>query len=158
MNKTTFFFGSLVIPVLLTLFLAVSCVGGASPRTGFEGIQEREWHLTALISSSGTIDLSRQLLESDGMGDFYTLRFDQERLSGKAAPNQYSAPYSLDRDQALSVGFPKATLMMAFREPELKEHDYFIYLNRVSHWNLNNGKLELYTSGEDGQEAVLVFQ
>jgi heat shock protein HslJ len=158
MNKGTVSFGSLV---LLAGITALSCVGGASPREDavkFDEIREREWRLTALISTSGVIDLSRQRLEGDGMGDFYILRFDKERLNGKAAPNQYSAPYTLGMDQTLSIGPPAATLMMAFREPELKEHDYFTYLSRVSHWIFNKDKLELYTSGEDGAEAVLIFQ
>jgi heat shock protein HslJ len=156
MKKFMFFFGSLV---LLTGMAVLSCAGGASPREegDFDGLREREWRLTALISPSGSIDLSRQKLESEGMGDFYTLRFDEDRLSGKAAPNQYFAPYTPEKNRALSVGPPAGTLMMALKEPELKEHDYFAYLSRVNRWNLKDGKLELYTSGEDGLEAVLIF-
>jgi heat shock protein HslJ len=160
MNRVTVSFNSLVVLILLAGIGTLSCAGGASPReeaTGFDGIREREWRLTALISASGAIDLSRHKLENDGMGDFYTLRFDKDRLNGKAAPNHYSAPYTLGINQALSIGPPAATLMMAFIEPELKEHDYFIYLSRVSNWIINNGKLELYTSGEDNAGAVLIF-
>jgi heat shock protein HslJ len=156
MNKTIV----LLIPVLLAGVLAVSCTGGASPREtsiDFNEIRDREWRLTAFIAPSGSIDLSRQKLETDGMGDFYTLRFDGDRLGGKGAPNRYSAPYTLGNGQTLSIGPAAATLMAAFREPELKEHDYFAYLGKVSRWNYEEGKLELYISLGESGEGVLVF-
>jgi heat shock protein HslJ len=151
---------NVIAAALLAGFLAVSCAGGASPRetpADFSEIREREWRLTAFISPSGDIDLNRQKLEAGEMGDFYTLRFDGDQLSGRGAPNRYFAAYTLGNGQSLSIGPAAATLMAAFREPELKEYDYFACLGRVSRWHYEAGRLELYTSLEDGREAVLVF-
>jgi heat shock protein HslJ len=158
MNRLTL----LLTPALLAGLLTVSCAGGPSPRNtsslDFKEIRGREWLLTALLSPSGNIDLSRQKLETEEMGDYYTLRFDEGRLNGTAAPNRYSAPYAPGDNQTLSIGPSAATLMMGIRTPELAEQDYFAFLNRVSRWHYEAGKLELYTFLEDGREAVLIFQ
>jgi len=48
--------------------------------------------------------------------------------------------------------------MLAIREPEkLKEHDFFVYIQNVTKWNFVKENLELYSTGENGAEAVLVF-
>jgi heat shock protein HslJ len=158
MNRLTLLF----TPALLAGLLVVSCAGGPSPRDAsspdFKEIRGREWLLTALISPAGNIDLSRQKLETEEMGDYYTLRFDEERLNGMAAPNRYSAPYTLGDSQTLSIGPAAATLMMGIKTPELAEQDYFAFLNRVSRWHYGADKLELHTFLEDGREAVLIFQ
>jgi heat shock protein HslJ len=150
----------LAIPVLLAGFLTAACTGGASHREesiDFDEIRDREWRLSALNTASGTM-MIRPNLEAEGMGDFYTLRFDEDRLNGKAAPNQYFAPYTRGNGQALTVEAPASTLMMALKEPELKEREYFAYLSRITRWNYQDGKLELYTSDQAGGEAVLIFQ
>jgi hypothetical protein len=52
-----------------------------------------------------------------------------------------------------------STLMMAFFDIEgLNEREYFAYLSKVKSWNLQNGKLELHTFGENGETVVLVYQ
>jgi hypothetical protein len=51
-----------------------------------------------------------------------------------------------------------ATLMAPlFENEDLKESDYFNFLQRVSRWELQNGRLELYTTAENGSQVVLIF-
>jgi hypothetical protein len=51
-----------------------------------------------------------------------------------------------------------STLMAPLRElEELKEHEYYMYLQSATKWNLEKENLELYSKGEDGAEVVLVF-
>jgi len=48
--------------------------------------------------------------------------------------------------------------MAAFLEPEeLTEYEFFGYLAATVSWDLEDGNLLLYTSGEGGGETVLVF-
>lgn len=126
----------------------------------FDTIQGKEWRLLGVKTASGKHDsFSREKLAADGMGDFYTLRFDTEGLvSGQAAPNRYRAPYQQEGDQGLSLSTIAGTLMASFKEPEgLIERDYYTYLTKVTRWAVVQDNLELYTTDENGLEAVLVF-
>jgi heat shock protein HslJ len=111
------------------------------------------------------------------MGDSYTLRFDPAnsaqtpaqaspespvnpagRLTGRGAPNRYTAPYELGEGQAISIQPIAGTLMASFREPPgLSEGDYFAYLEGAVQWDLSTEKLYLKSRGTAGEEVTLVF-
>jgi heat shock protein HslJ len=108
-----------------------------------------DWLLLEVRTAEALIDLERSRLEAEGMGDVFSLRFDgEDRVSGKAAPNRYTAPCSWGDDNTLGIGPAAATMMMAIKEPEaLKEREFFDYLTKVNRWSINTkGQLELYTS------------
>jgi heat shock protein HslJ len=125
-------------------------------KTGFTGI---DWYLSEIKTAQKTIDLNRAKLESDGMGEFFCIRFDEERFSGIAAPNHYNAPYTLGKDSTLTVGTAAATKMFSFRVPEaLKEEEFFAYLRRVNRLTLTpEGRLELSIASGSAVDAVLIF-
>jgi heat shock protein HslJ len=134
--------------------MAAACAGTPA---NFSAVQGREWYLSELRGPSGIIMIDRELLDADGMGDVYSLRFDEGRISGKGAPNRYMAPYTEERD-GLTLGPVAGTQMAALKEPEaLKEREYFAYLNRVTRWSLKGDRLELTTVDEQGRAAALVF-
>jgi heat shock protein HslJ len=157
--------------VLLTLVaMAVSC-SGTSKTSGeqtlsaafavvdFAGIQGKDWNLAEIRTGQKQIAINRAAWTEEGFGEFFTLHFDAERVSGAGAPNRYFAPYSLSADNAISIGMIAGTLMAAFREPEeIKEHEFFALLQKANKWNLAGENLELYTEKEDGTETVLVFK
>lgn len=147
---------SMVSIIVSTCTTTVSAKQDASR---FDTIQGKEWRLLEVKTASGKHNgFSRQKLAADGMGDFYTLRFDTERISGNAAPNHYRAPYQQEGNQGISFSTIVGTLMASFKEPEgLNEHEYYNYLERVTRWNVVQGNLELYTTDEDGLEGVLIF-
>ena len=146
---------------LLLIFLLVilmACAGGArvNSSANIADIQDRDWALAELRSASGIVSIDRT---RPGAAEVYTLRFDAERLSGGAAPNRYFGPYDSGPGNSLSIGLVASTLMAAiFENPDLKEQDYFTYLNRVMRWDLRDGNLELYTTDENGREFVLVYR
>ena len=147
------------------IFLA-SCAGKAAPVSetpasqtadGLADLKGKEWRLITVRTPDGNTPFSREKLEAASMGDFFTLRFDAERVSGKAAPNRYSGPYKAEGD-ALSFGLLAGTRMAALIEPEdLTEQAYYNYLAQTSRWALAGERLELYTKDPDGAETTLIF-
>jgi heat shock protein HslJ len=139
---------------------AKSAVSPASV-PGFDGVTGKDWKLTGVRSSSGSAAsrFSRRELAEAGMENAYTLRFDKERLSGMGAPNRYSAPYTQGAGQTLSIRAIAATLMASTREPEnLKEPEYFDYLENVEKWDLVQGELRLISRNRGGGETALIFE
>ncbi|GHV14849.1 hypothetical protein FACS189491_11590 [Spirochaetia bacterium] len=157
------------LPVLLLCAaistLCAACVSGpvstevqGKDAPTFTEAQGKEWKLLEIRISSEDIIFDRGELLSEGFGDVFTLKFEDDRVAGMAAPNRYFAPYELGQGQDLVIKNIAGTLMAPIREPEkLKEHGYFVYLQNTYRWNINKGNLELSTKGEDGREAVLVF-
>ena len=134
----------------------IAPLAAESSVTPFSQLQNKDWYLIA-VRTTPEIDLDRDKLAEEGFGEFFTLRFDGERASGIGAPNRYTAPYTHD-GQGLSIGHAASTMMAAFREPEqLKEHEFFAYLQNTVQWNLADGKLELHTKKSDATGAILVF-
>ena len=121
-------------------------------------VTDREWMLTEIKTKPRNITLNRNDSESKGFGNSFTLRFDAERLGGVGAPNRYTAPYKIDQDQSIEVKDIAATLMAPIQElTNLKEHEYFAYLQNAYKWHASKGKLELHTKNKDGVKAVLIY-
>jgi heat shock protein HslJ len=142
--------------------LIVSCKTAPKtplPAPVFSDVIGKEWKLSEVRSSAAASRFSRQELVEIGMGNAYTLRFDEERLAGMGAPNRYFAPYEPGEEQALSIKLIASTEMASFRDPEsLKEREYFAYLQNVNKWDLVQGKLQLHSVNVQGEETVLVFE
>jgi heat shock protein HslJ len=123
----------------------------------FSDVENRDWQLAALRNDSQFMEIDRIAL-AEYFDEIFTLHFAAGRLSGVAAPNRYFAPYTLGNNQDIAIGIIAGTLMAALFEPEeLKEGDYFSYLQNTHKWNLTDGNLELHTKAEDGTAKVLVF-
>jgi hypothetical protein len=117
----------------------------------------REWRLAELRQGTGIV-FSRDRLGAE-FANIYTLWFQDGMASGRGAPNSYRAPFTEGPNQSLSIQPGAATLMAPLVEPAgLPEGDYFGYLGRVYRWDLNGETLELYTSAENGEAAVLVYR
>jgi len=144
----------LSMAVVLVLMIVNSC--SSAPK--FSDVIGKEWQLVEVKTEAQSTTFNRENLTAEGFGNIFTLNFDAERLSGVGAPNRYTAPYKVDKNQVISVQLIAGTLMAAIREPEkLKEHDYFNYVQNAYKWNFSNGRLELYTKNADGKEAVLIY-
>jgi heat shock protein HslJ len=146
----------------------ISCAGnaevqGARAVSGdnemmFNDVTGKYWALTEIRSAGSTVQIDRRQLEANNIGGFFTINFQDNRVSGTGAPNRYFGPYTLGRDRELSIGTLASTLMASFIEvEELKEHEYYAYLNNVTRWNIRGGRLELYSSTSVGAETILVF-
>jgi heat shock protein HslJ len=148
-----FFKKSGFVLILAGAVLLAACV--STPQ--FEDVRNKEWKLVMVQTKPENIILDRSQLEAEGFRDAFTIKF-ADQVSGKGAPNRYFGPYETGKDLSLSIKNVAATLMAPIREPEtLKEREFFNYLENARRWNINQGNLEISTSGEDGVEALMVF-
>jgi heat shock protein HslJ len=142
----------------MALWAAVFILAACASAPEFSTVMNRDWNLAEIRTKPENIIIERGKLAEEGFGDIFTLRFDTERVNGVGAPNRYFAPYTLADKQGITIKMVAQTQMLAIREPEkLKEHDFFVYIQNVTKWNFVKENLELYSTGEDGAEAVLVF-
>ena len=144
----------ILVGIILAFIGISACVGSPAGRS-ITDIQDVDWKLAEVRSSSGVIRIDRTRPGTDGI---YTIRFAENRISGSAAPNRYTAPYTSREGNILSIGVAASTMMAPLFENEnLREHVYFDYLSRVNRWIMQNGNLHLYTSAENGTQVILIF-
>jgi len=149
-----------IIKMFILAGIVLAILNSCSSAPKFSDVTDKEWLLVEIKSETGNTVFDRETLNSDGFSNIFTLNFDDERLSGIGAPNRFTAPYKVDKNQVISVQLIAGTMMAAIREPErLKEQDYFSYLQNTSKWNLTkDGQMELYSKNADGKEVVLVYK
>ncbi|MDR2468441.1 MAG: META domain-containing protein [Spirochaetaceae bacterium] len=140
-----------------SIFMILCAFSGcATGGAAFDGV---DWQLVEVkTSKTPAVILDRDLLTANGMGDFFSLRFETTGLFGKAAPNRYFGDCTWEATGGLSLGNIGSTKMLAFREPDgLNENGYFEYLNQMNHWALKNGRLEL-SGGTGNDRIVMIFR
>jgi heat shock protein HslJ len=143
---------------MVFLFTALA-LAACAPK--FSDVTEKEWRLAEIRTEPENIVFDRNKLADEGFAGIFTLNFNTGRISGKGAPNRYSAPYELtsSKDANISIKPVAGTLMAPLVEPEkLKEREFFAYLQNTQKWDIVNGNLELTTKGPDGRKAVMVFK
>jgi heat shock protein HslJ len=153
---------------LAALFAAIvsvqtACVSGGGNAGGganvqnFSDVSGRNWKLMEVRAGKDVI-FERGMLTPETPKDVFTLRFDSERVSGAGCPNRYFAPYTLAEKQAINIEPIAGTLMIALFEPEqLREREFFAYLENADQWNLVKGNLELRSTNSEGKTVLLVF-
>jgi heat shock protein HslJ len=121
-------------------------------------IMGKEWKLSEIRLPGKTTMVDRNKLSADGMGDIFTFTVDSIRISGKAAPNRYASVYQAGVNNSLTIQAPVSTMMASIYDLKgVREQEYFQYLSRVKSWNVNQDKLELYTTDTNNKEVVLVY-
>jgi len=136
-----------------------SCAGGARGFSdpNFSNVSNRDWKLMEVRAGKNII-FNRGMLTQKTPKDVFTLRFDAERVSGAGCPNRYVAPYTLAENQAINIQPIAGTLMIALYEPEqLRESEFFAYLEKADKWELVKGNLRLRSTNEKGLAVLLVF-
>jgi heat shock protein HslJ len=124
----------------------------------FTDVSDKNWKLLEVRDEKKNVIFQRSMLKQEVPGDVFTLRFDAERVSGAGCPNRYFAPYGLAEKQAIKINPIAATLMLALFEPEqLKESEFFAYLENADQWNLVKGNLELRSKNNEDKTVFLVF-
>ncbi|MDR1655039.1 MAG: META domain-containing protein [Treponema sp.] len=142
-----------------------ACTGEPAPRQdpvsalSLDQVTGKQFRLTEIRVPQGeSLIFDREKLIEEGFEDIFTLTFDAERISGRGAPNRYSAPYELGSGKSIKIGLIAGTLMAPLRSPEkLQEAGYFSYLQNVSQWNLQGWNLELSTKTAEGREALMIY-
>jgi heat shock protein HslJ len=145
----------MIAPMVLAL-LCGACVS-QKPALSFDQVLGKNWKLIEIkVANTGT-GLSRDAWGTGGK-DFYTLKFQDNLILGRAAPNNYRGPFELGQGQGIRFDSMAATQMALLNEPEeLKENEYFKYLEKVYRWDIKDGNLELHSRNEKGEEIVLLY-
>ena len=145
--------------LIVSFFVALSLIGCASGSNSNVGdFKGKEWKLVEVWIDNKNINFDRKELVSHKADHIFTLNFDAENISGTGAPNRYSAPYSIDEKQVISVKPLRSTQMASLWQPEkLREYDFFIYMQNLSELAINSGRLELTSKTENGRAVKLVF-
>jgi len=115
-----------------------------------------EWKLIEVYINGTNTRFNRSTLPEEP-GNFFTLNFDAQNVSGVGVPNLYSAPYTYS-ERTINIMLIRATMMASFFEPEnLTEQNFFYYLQNAHSWKLTNNNLELLSNTQTGGEVRLVF-
>jgi len=145
---------------VLAALVFASCAGGASAKESkavFNDVLGKEWILLEVRTQGKTVSIDRNKLDAGFPNGAFTIKFEEDRVNGVGAPNRYFGPYTVS-NKTISIGTVASTMMLALFEPEeLKEHEFFDYLSNAKRWDLQSGKLELYSTNSSGAETVLVF-
>ena len=161
MNKAGLF-TFLAVLSLFTLILPAGIYAEPAQevnRAAFSDVTGKNWMLSEFRTERKTTYIDRNKLKSDNLDCVYSLSFNENQVSGMGAPNRYFAPYTEGEGKTLFIGNIASTMMFPFIEPEgLREAQFFNYLSKVTRWDLINGKLELYSSDDEGIPVVLVFK
>ncbi|GHV84824.1 hypothetical protein AGMMS50230_04320 [Spirochaetia bacterium] len=120
-------------------------------------ITGKTWKLLEVRFSEKILVMDRNKLAADGMGDLFTMTVDTARISGRAAPNRYTAVYQAGANNSLTIQPPTGTRIAVYDPERLREQEYFRYLTAVKSWKLNQNKLELSTVDGNNKEVILVF-
>jgi len=137
---------------------AQGTVTGSTGASNVTSISGKNWKLTEIRFTDRTVALNRSELPAD-QADIFTLTIDNERISGRAAPNRYMTAYQAGANNALTIQ-PIASTMMALivTDPQrIQEPEYLQYLGKVKSWRINQNKLELTTTDTANQAAIMVF-
>jgi len=139
------------------IFTQTACASNNGSVSEFPDVRDKDWKLMEVRAAKDII-FERGMLPQEGLNDVFTLRFDGERVSGVGCPNRYFAPYTLAEKQSIDIKPIAGTLMAALFEPEqLKEREYFNYLENAVEWNIVKGNLELRSKNSEGKTVFLVF-
>ena len=144
----------LFLPVVLVVALATAC----STTSNISDVTGKEWKLIEVYLDGKDTLFNRSDLPVGLADGFFVLNMDLEVISGRAAPNLYSGPYTLGDKQSISV-MPMRTTMMAsfYQNDKLSEHDYVNYVQNAYKWNLVNGNREFLSKNQSVMDVKLVF-
>jgi heat shock protein HslJ len=133
---------------------ATDADSAGDPLTPSSEIQGKDWILEEVRTNSATVRINRP-----NNIECFTLRFETERISGIGHPNRFFGPYTAGEGNSLSIGTMGSTKMASFIEIEgLTENEYFSYLSKAKSRVIRNGKLEITSSGKNGEALVLVYR
>jgi hypothetical protein len=153
------FFGLILAAIC---FMSNTCMDLGDDYANFADGIGKDWKLIAVHIDGAfgrEIIFDRNALEREGNGDIFTMKYDEQMISGTGAPNLFSSPYTLS-GRTISLAPMRSTLMASFLEPEkLTEHQFFIYVQNTHEWKfVNNRKLEFLSKTETGDEVKLIFE
>jgi hypothetical protein len=149
---------SILLIVAILLFFSVAFFFAFSlltvNNTYFYKFQGKNWYLYEVIIGTNITRINRD----DKPSLFYTIMFNTKRFTGIGAYSRYFGPYSAKKDHSLFlIKVTSTRLGSKYETDAFNEREYFTYIERVNRWDIRLGKLELYSSNDDGSQVILIY-
>jgi heat shock protein HslJ len=150
-----------ILFLLVVVALLMGCKSTGGNIASFKDVIGKELKLVEVQIDSKPFDriviYNREDLKKH-KHDVYTLNFTSDTISGTAAPNKYSAPYTAGDNNTLTISLIRSTLMAPIIQPEkLQENDFYNYMQKVERWSAEKGKLILHSKTDSGIAVRLIF-
>jgi len=150
------------ISLILAAACLISCVSKPASLGNFADGAGKEWKLLEISIESEIkrdIIFDRNTLKKEGSGEIFIMQYNTETISGTAAPNRYSAPFTLGENLSITLTSPMNTTQLAplFQPEKLPEQDYYVYMQGIYQWKPVDGNLEFLSKTEDGREVRIIF-
>ena len=152
--------------LLVLILVMMSCASnsqrlqestGGGSMLNFSDVIGKEMKLITVFVSGGDINFKRDTLP-EPLANAFTLKFDDRIAGGMAAPNRYTAPYTLGENQSITIGLMATTLMASFIEPEnLNEQTFIGFMQNAYAWTIENNNLVLLCKNAEGYEVRMVY-
>jgi heat shock protein HslJ len=159
--------------ILYGCMVLISCASIPAPEKSapITSLYGKTWLLNRVVLNGKATAFNRSELSSLDMEDAFSLQIasvdqtsDQTsgtgalRISGKGAPNRYTAFAEAEGQNGLRIREPAATLMAALNAPkDLSERDYFSYLAGAQTWDVVGGNLLIASLTKDGEKVKLSY-
>jgi heat shock protein HslJ len=127
--------GILITIILLSVVALTGCGGGSS-------IEDIKWMLTSYGPEGNTKNV---MAETE-----VTVTFDSKtkEVGGNAGCNHYGGSYTIDGDELTMEGPFAVTEMWCGEEKDAQEKEYLDILLSAYRYEVENGKLTLYSRGD----------
>jgi len=148
--------------ILLAIALLMGCKSTGGNISSFSSVTGKDWKLIEVQVDTTPFNrivlYDRNDLNKNKIGSVYTMNFSSDTVSGTAAPNRYSAPYTSGENNSLKIEVMRSTQMAPIIQPEkLQEYDFYSYMQKVESWSSDNGKLILNSKTDNGSAVRLIF-
>ena len=155
--------------VVASAILLVSCASSGSissnnknhEKPDFDNIIGKTWQLVKVETESNkNIELDRNQMNTMNQGNMFTLLFTNDKISGKAAPNNYFGQIIDQADGKIVFGQIAATkmaLITDIKNISLNEDEYFHLLQNTFSWGITDNCLILYTANNANEKVKLIY-
>ena len=143
---------------LIILFVSCASSGNTNSNnkkegTDFSMLQGKTWQLIKVEKSDKTMELNNP-------ENMFTLSFNNNRISGKALPNNYSGQVTSQDKEKITFSQIASTRMALLTDPKnilFQEDEYFQLLQKTTSWGIKDNNLVLYTVDNANKEAKLIY-
>ena len=146
--------------IAVIIALLISCASSGSTNSNdkkagadFNMVQGKTWQLAK-------VEKADKIIELNTAENMFTISFNNNRVSGKALPNNYSGQVISQDKEKISFSQMASTRMALLTDPKnilLQEDEYFQLLQKTTSWGIKDNNLILYTVDNANKETKLVY-
>ncbi|MCL2791663.1 MAG: META domain-containing protein [Spirochaetaceae bacterium] len=157
--KTKSLFLTAIAVIVILLISCASLCNGPRNKADFNTVQGKTWQLIRVEMPGNTMELDRERINAMYFENMFTLIFNNNIVSGRAAPNNYSGQImSLDGNKiSFSQLISTRMALLTDIDVPIQEDDYFHLLQRTTAWGMERNNLVLYTVDNANRNVKLIY-